>query len=231
MDQSHQTSSENYKQLRTSYNLSNLVSGKTTQHTSLAQYDTMIQHENADNTALTGSNNVSRFYGTSVLNTQQNSKEENVQRSMDITPNIIGDSVLLQNQQRAQQPTQSNMHPTQRQSHGHGFINIQSASSGTDSAEEDDEGVAYKERGASSTYSTDSKASNQESYSSSVEHFDNDEVAYALEKERAWDERKEMQKKFPSTWMLDIRNNGKMFAVFDKAQQERNKHWKYKNFN
>ena len=31
--------------------------------------------------------------------------------------------------------------------------------------------------------------------------------------------------------MLDIRNNGKMFAVFDKAQQERNKHWKYKNFN
>jgi len=117
------------------------------------------------------------------------------------------------------QPTQSNMNPTQRQSHGHGFINIQSASSET------------IESGASSTLSTDSKASNHESYSSSVEHFDNDEVAYALEKERAWDERKEMQKKFPSTWMLDIRNNGKMFAVFDKAQQERNKHWKYKNFN
>jgi len=58
----------------------------------------MIQPENIDNTALTGSNNVSRFYGTSVLNTQQNSKEENVQRSMDITPSIIGDNVLLHNQ-------------------------------------------------------------------------------------------------------------------------------------
>lgn len=94
IDQSHHTSSENYKQLRTSYNLSNLVSGKTTQHTSLAQYDTMIQHENIDNTALTGSNNVSRFYGSSVLNTHQNSKEENIQRSMDITSNMIGDNIM-----------------------------------------------------------------------------------------------------------------------------------------
>lgn len=40
----------------------------------------------------------------------------------------------------------------------------------------------------------DSKGSNYDDYSSSVEHFDNDEVAYALEKERALDERKAIHK-------------------------------------
>lgn len=38
-----------------------------------------------------------------------------------------------------------------------------------------------------------------------------------------------MQNKFPPVWLADIRNNGKMVALFDKAQQDRNLNSKYSN--
>ena len=35
-----------------------------------------------------------------------------------------------------------------------------------------------------------------------------------------------MHAKYPCKWMADVRNNGKMLALFDKAQQDRNAHYK-----
>ena len=48
-----------------------------------------------------------------------------------------------------------------------------------------------------------------------------------IDDEEVWEERNMMHEKFPCVWEANLVKNGKMIALFDKAQQVRNKYYKF----